>query len=116
MTLPVMNRIANSQSIFLSPDRNPVLHFLLRHLVYDHFAAGENAVEVKRTISQMKTIGFKGVILGYAKEVNVTGGETQFATSDASAFDLSQPAINEWKEGTLKTLSLIDSGDYLAVK
>jgi proline dehydrogenase len=109
LCLPLMNKIANSQSTILNPDRNPLLHVLVRKLIYDHFAAGETVQEVKKSIAKMKQMGFKGVILGYTKEVNVSGGTTvSKGTSDA--------AILDWKEGTLKTLACVGQGDFLAVK
>ncbi|RDW77516.1 hypothetical protein BP6252_05569 [Coleophoma cylindrospora] len=111
-----MYLIANSQSPMLNPDRNPLLHFLVRKFVYDHFTAGENESEVKATIKAIKQMGYKGVILGYAKEVNVTGGEKKHPKAHATIPDPSDATIQEWKEGTLKTLSMIKKGDILAVK
>lgn len=116
LALPIMNKIANSESRLLNPDKNPVLHFLVRKLVYDHFTAGETATEVKKTVADMKSIGFKGVILGYAKEVSVTGGKSGFELAHLTAEDASESTIREWKEGTLKTLGMIGEGDILAVK
>jgi proline dehydrogenase len=104
-----MNKVANSQSSILNPDRNPVLHVLVRKLIYDHFAAGETVKEVKNSVAKMKKMGFKGVILGYTKEVNVSGGTTLSKGS-------SDTAILDWKEGTLKTLSCVSQGDFLAIK
>lgn len=105
-----MNKIANSQSLLLNPDRNSVLHFVVRKLVYDHFTAGENAAEVKNTVADIKKMGFKGVILGYAKEVNVSGGPNSFEESSEEA------SIKAWRDGTLQTLGMIGEGDLLAVK
>jgi proline dehydrogenase len=114
--LPLMQMIANSKSRLLNPDRNPLLHFLVRKFVYDHFTAGENASEVEKTIREMKRIGFKGVILGYAKEVNITGGENSLDAAKKSVVDASASTIKDWTEGTLKTLRMIGEGDILAVK
>ena len=110
-----MNKIANSESRFLNLDWNPILHILVRRLVYDHFAAGEDEIEVKQSVAAMKKLGFKGVILGYNKEVSVTKA---FESEDIEnvtkvASDL---AIQEWKEGTLKTLDCIEEDDFLAIK
>jgi hypothetical protein len=109
LCLPLMNRIANSQSPILNPDQNPILHVLVRNLVYDHFAAGETVQQVQKTITNIKQMGFRGVSLGYCKEVNVSGGTAlSRGTSDA--------AIQSWKEGTLKTLQCLGQGDFLAIK
>jgi proline dehydrogenase len=109
LSLPLMNKIANSQMALLNPDRNPLLHVLVRKLIYDHFAAGESVQEVKKSVANTKQMGFRGVILGYTKEVNVSGGATvSNGTSDA--------AIQAWKEGTLKTLGCVGQGDFLAIK
>lgn len=66
-----------------------------------------------KTIDQLKNMGFKGVILGYAKEVNVTGGDTNFSDELGNP---STSTIESWKEGILQTLRMIDKGDVLAVK
>jgi proline dehydrogenase len=115
-TMPSLSYIAESPYLVLNPDRNPILHFALRKLIYDHFNAGENEREVKQTVRQMKKLGFKGVILGYAKEVNVSSGARGLDAVGTASEDLNEIAVREWKEGTLKTLSLIGEGDFLAVK
>jgi proline dehydrogenase len=114
--IPIMNRISHSKSWFLNPDRNPVLHSIVRKLIYDHFCAGENEKEVKATISTMKEMGFAGVILGYARETMVDKSATP---EEAAAAGKSRPfdrVITEWKEGTLRTLGMLGENDYLAVK
>ncbi|KAL3417229.1 proline oxidase [Phlyctema vagabunda] len=115
--LPVMMRIANSQSRLLNPDRNPVLHFFVRKLMYEHFAAGENGSEVKKTITSMKQMGFRGVILGYAKEVSVTEDlALQMVSTTSEKSDPTDPIIQAYFQGTIKTLSLVGAGDFLAIK
>jgi hypothetical protein len=109
LCLPLMNRIANSQLPILNPDQNPLLHVLVRKLIYDHFAAGETVKEVEKSVANIKQMGFRGVTLGYTKEVNVSGGTTV-------SHDTSDMAIQAWKEGTLKTLSCVGQGDFLTVK
>jgi proline dehydrogenase len=110
LSLPVLRKIANSQALLLNPDKNPALHFLIRKTLYDHFMAGETSAEVNKCVTDMKNMGFKGVILGYAKEVNVTGGANHFDMASTDA------AIKAWKDGTLKTLRMIGEGDILSVK
>ncbi|KAK6075957.1 proline oxidase [Seiridium cupressi] len=108
--------MANSNSALLNPDRNHVLHFITRRLWFDHFVAGENAIEVRQTVNDVKKMGYKGVILGYAREVNVTGGDTNFESPNPVGNNPDAAYVEEWKNGTLKTLSLIGKGDFLAVK
>ncbi|KAM3086276.1 proline dehydrogenase [Clarireedia jacksonii] len=113
--LPLMNKVANSESALLNPDRNPILRMLIRKLIYDHFVAGETPSQVKESVRNMKSLGLKGVILGYAKEVNVSGGLTrhEISTSDG---DVGEASIGIWKEGLLETLSLLGPGDFLSLK
>lgn len=113
ISIPIMDRISHSRSWFLHPDKNPLLHLAVRKLFYDHFCAGENEVEVKRTMKSMKKMGFGGVILGYAKE---TLDEKTRSLASASKTDAKELAIEQWKMGTLKTLSMLGDGDFLAVK
>jgi proline dehydrogenase len=116
MTLPLMKRITHSKSWLLNSDGNPLLHTIVRKLLYDHFCAGENDVEVKNTIAMTKAMDYECVILGYAKEpiVRKNANGTEVArTVDAEA---SNEAIKSWRNGNLRTLSMLGSGDFLAVK
>lgn len=72
--------------------------------------------EVKKTIAGMKEMGFQGVILGYAREFDATEMMNTFCQAESSATDRSDEAINIWRDGNLKTLSMIGEGDILAVK
>lgn len=116
LCLPLMNKMANSESAFLNPDRNPLLHILVRKFCFDHFTAGATENEVRQTIDRVKSLGFRGVILGYAKEVNVTGGETHLGVSKSADGDFDAECVRAWRDGTMNTLSLIGPGDFLAVK
>jgi hypothetical protein len=112
-SLPIMQQISYSPSWFLNPDRNPVLHHVVRRIFYDHFCAGENEEEVKNTIREMKTMGFEGVILGYAKETLVH----KYSNPESAAGSVSAEDIIEiWKRGTLETLAMLGAGDFLAIK
>jgi proline dehydrogenase len=113
--LPLMNKVANSESALLNPDRNPILHMLIRKLIYDHFMAGETPSQVRESVRNMKGLGLSGVILGYAKEVNITGGLTRHEIS-TSGGDVGEASIRIWKEGLLETLSLLGPGDFLSLK
>lgn len=103
---PLLNLIAHSKSRFLDPDQNRVIGFLVRKIIYEHFVAGDCEARVKKTVAQMKKTGFTGVILGYAKEFSINEGEEANEAAD----------VQEWKNGYLKTLSMIEEGDFLAMK
>ena len=70
----------------------------------------------------MKDLGFKGVILTYAKEM-VFDHKAQSANHHATEENVEKHAavahdadIETWRTGTLKTLDLISEGDILALK
>ncbi|KAL7940209.1 FAD-linked oxidoreductase-like protein [Trichoderma barbatum] len=94
--------------------RNPVLHSILKNVLYNHFCAGENANEVKATIQNIKDMGFRGVILTYAKE----GPGRAFDEKDV--VDLKSQRVDAeiegWHQGVLQTVQMIGKGDFLALK
>ena len=109
--------LAHSRPAFLDPDRNPVLHYLLKKTFYAQFCAGETQEEVKTTLRNLKGLGYKGVILCYAKEIVME--------SDAEMKEKSSPTkdvvgeyreVELWKKGTLETITLTGEGDFVAVK
>lgn len=109
-----MHRISHSQSWFLNPDRNPILHRLVRGGFYDHFCAGENETQVKETMATMKKMGFEGVILGYARETVIDkslGFDGTTGTERAT-----EKIVDRWKAGTVQTLAMLGSGDFLGIK
>jgi hypothetical protein len=116
LSVPILNRISRSKSWFLNPDRNPLLHITVRRLFYDHFCAGENEREVKSTIATMKKMGFEGVILGYAKETVVDKNTSAEEAAKGGEAEILAKVVEEWKDGTLKTLSMLGKGDFLAIK
>jgi proline dehydrogenase len=108
--------MAKSKSLILNPDKNPILGVLTRAAFYNQFCAGRNDVEVKRTINVMKEMGYRGVILGYAKDVVVDASARREEAAGAGSKGTSGRAIDEWREGNLRTLTMIGSGDFLAIK
>lgn len=69
-------------------------------------------------MSQIKSLGFAGVILCYGKEI-------QISMSDRPALDQSRETMNQhcldqeleqWKQGNLETLDMLGSGDWLGMK
>lgn len=116
--LALLKFITSSKSIILDPDRNPILNKLLRWTVYDHFCAGTNREEVSKTVAQIKNIGYQGVILGYSKEIVLGPNErlVRDETGSKTYSDKCYEMVEEWKKGTLDTLSMVGPGDILAVK
>ncbi|KAI9850015.1 MAG: proline dehydrogenase [Thelocarpon superellum] len=117
-SLSIMSRLAHSTSPLLSPDRNPLLRWLLKRTVYAQFCAGESPDEVRRTVSGLQAMGYRGVILAYAKETVI---EHQHAvdvqpppTTTASVVVPNE--IDEWKKGTQETVKMAAEGDYVAIK
>jgi proline dehydrogenase len=116
ISLPIMKAFANPGSWLSNTNQNLILHWVVRKLIYDHFCAGENDVEVRKTIEMTKAMGYEGVILGYAREIVVnknTAGTDAVRPRQAESED---EAVWGWRGGNLRTLSMLGPGDFLAVK
>lgn len=109
------------RSYLFNVDRNPVLHAILKKSLYNQFCAGESANETRACCKSLTDLGFKGVILTYAKEIvfdhktsasHLPGDQTK-SEEVSSSYD---PLIEEWRVGTLATVDLIGKGDILAIK
>ncbi|KAL4966439.1 putative proline oxidase Put1 [Aspergillus stella-maris] len=115
-SLGMLKYVIDSRSSFLHPAKNPVTRRILRSTIYHHFCAGENEIEVRRSVQRMKALGFKGVTLGYAREsvakINVKDPAVPAAVKQ-EALDL---AVDEWKEGNIRTLKMIGDGDCMNIK
>lgn len=81
--------------------------------------------EVKSTISSIKDMGFKGVILTYAREVVIeASGEQEVGVGvkevEEEGIPVQEPAFDEgieaWRQGVLETASMLEEGDFLALK
>lgn len=121
-SLTVMAMLANSKSAILSPDRNPLLNWLLKRTFYAQYCGGENAPELQTTVSGLKEMGYEGVILVYAKEVEIdhkdeqTGVEVPVEEVRVEATPETLADIETWKNGTLETVRLAERGDMVALK
>jgi hypothetical protein len=73
---------------------------------------------VSKTVADVKKIGYQGVILGYSKEIVLDPNEklARDETGSTTYGDKCYEMVEEWKNGTLDTLSMVGSGDFLAVK
>ncbi|KAI9812965.1 MAG: proline dehydrogenase [Thelocarpon impressellum] len=115
-SLAVMERLANSQSPLLDPDRNPLLRWLLKRTVYTQFCAGESPAEVGRTVDGLKKMGYRGVILNYAREIVLDHGRAAAPSSTTETVESTAREIDEWRSNTLATVRLASEGDFVAVK
>ncbi|RYP23830.1 hypothetical protein DL765_000907 [Monosporascus sp. GIB2] len=118
-SLKIMSAMAHSDSAVLNPDRNPLLRYFLKKTFYSQFCAGEDAAEVRRTVSALKNIGFDGVLMGYAREVVLTEAQ-QRALSACDEGEVAEECfrneIEPWKAGNLETLRIAQAGDFVSVK
>ncbi|CAK7231368.1 proline dehydrogenase [Sporothrix bragantina] len=117
-SMAIMTALAHSTNPLLNPDRNFLLRFFLKKTFYAQFCAGENEREVRQTVDGLKAIGFRGVILGYAKEVVLKDEEKKnLASFDAeSRKETTAEEIRAWTDGTLETVRLTAAGDFVALK
>lgn len=111
----------------LDVNKNPLLYAILKRTFYNHFCAGENQREVTSTIQNIKDIGFKGVILTYAREIVVderTKQERGLGLQSVSQGDAGTQLaekeefadVGTWRSGVLETLEMVGEGDFLALK
>ena len=115
-SLGALKLLAHSRSPILNPDRNPLLHFLLKRTVYAQFCAGETAAEVDQTINRLKRMGYHGVMLGYAREASMGESDARTLTSKSSTEKLNAKEIADWARGTLATVSMAQPGDFVSLK
>ena len=118
-SLRVLSYVANSSSALLNPDRNPIIRYLLKKTFYAQFCAGETIDEVKRTVKGLKEMGYKGVILGYGREIVLEKDNTLEACSAPSTsteVQRNDDMVQAWKEGNLKTVEMAEEGDFIALK
>jgi proline dehydrogenase len=120
-SLSILSFLARSKAPFLNPDANPVLKYVLKKTFYAQFCAGETPAEVKESVVKLKALGFKGVILGYGREVvmdqteaGALGGESP--ECERIEEERCKEEVEEWKKGTLETVRLADDGDFVALK
>lgn len=115
-SLRIMDVLANTSNPILNPDKNPLLRFFLKKTFYAQFCAGENPIEVGKTIAGLKNIGFTGVILCYAREVVLTGSQAKNLNAGLETEECIKNEIIPWAEGTLETVRLAEPGDFVALK
>ncbi|EHK50739.1 uncharacterized protein TrAtP1_005175 [Trichoderma atroviride] len=112
--LSILNFLSKPRGPLFNMERNRILHTILKNLLYNHFCAGENAREVKATIQNIKNMGFRGVILTYAKETSgKSSSEKDLSNDESKGVDSETMA---WHQGVLQTVRMIGDGDFLALK
>lgn len=100
-----LNWMLRSKSFLTSPERNPVVRFLLRETFYKQFCGGENKRQVQRCLNDMKHVGYHGAIIESALEVleEVEGSDT--------ARD-----VDFWRKSTLEMVDMVNPGDFVGLK
>ncbi|CAL5868787.1 uncharacterized protein PFLUO_LOCUS3014 [Penicillium psychrofluorescens] len=106
-----LSHLAHPRTALWDVAKNPLLNMLVKHTIYKQFNAGENKAEVQQSIQNIKSLGCRGVLLGYAREILV--GENQDAAYDAKA---ARAEIQMWLNGTLATVDMAHEGDFIALK
>ncbi|CAG8946119.1 unnamed protein product [Penicillium salamii] len=115
--------IVHPRMSLLDVNKNKILHRVMKATFYNHFCAGEDGTEVRTTIENIKDMGFKGVILTYAREIVVDASK---ASAETAATDrkpevstigsLNNADIEAWRQGVLETAGMVGKGDILALK
>ncbi len=115
--MSILSFLAHSKSPIFNADRNPVLHYILKKTFYAQFCAGGTREEIQTMRERLKDLGYKGVILGYAKEVVLESAETRDKDRKAdTSFPETDAEVDFWKKATLQTIALTGEGDFVALK
>lgn len=64
----------------------------------------------------LKSIGYKGVILAYGKEIVLKKGEKIDLSSTESAGPTADKDVRGWKDGSLETVRMAEEGDMIGLK
>ena len=115
-SLRLLSFVAHSSSALLNPDRNPVLHYLFKKTFYAQYCAGETNIEVQKTVKGLKSMGYKGVILAYGKEIVLEKGGKVDVSSNQLADSTADKDVQDWKDGTLNTVQMVEEGDMIGLK
>jgi len=113
-----------NRSFLFNVDRNPVLKAILKRALYNQFCAGETEKETRACVRQLKDLGFKGVILTFAREAvfDTKSNSANHHSYTSGKHDGLQTAVSQdaeiesWRVGTFNTMNLISEGDILAIK
>ena len=111
----ILRKMTISPAI-LNPDKNPLLRAIVKPTIYDHFCAGTTKSEVQKTFSNIRSLGFSGVILCYGKEIELEKSGKARLSSSRIATETFDEELEMWKQGNLETLDMIGHKDILALK
>lgn len=81
-------------------------------MFYSQFCAGRTKREISETVDGLKELGYRGVILMYAREVDMSAEKAEKTESSA----LHREHVAQWLTGNLKTIEYVGQGDCVAVK
>ncbi|KIW00763.1 uncharacterized protein PV09_07744 [Verruconis gallopava] len=103
----MLRQMLKSNSIFMNPERNPLLSWVFKQTFYAQFCAGENKREVQSTVDELKHMGYSGTILEYALEVL----EGEVPTPEETTRE-----IETFRKGMLETIEMARPGDFIGLK
>lgn len=106
-----LSHLAEPRTALLDVARNPLLNLMVKHSIYRQFNAGENKLEVQQSIQEIKRLGCRGALLGYAREY--LGGSSDVASMTEEA---ARKEVQMWLDGTLQTVDMAQPGDFVALK
>ncbi|KAI7634759.1 proline dehydrogenase-like protein [Hortaea werneckii] len=100
----LLRQMLESKNFLFSLERNPIARALLHETFYKQFCAGSTKQEVSKTTTELRQMGYSGVILEYALEV----------LKDAEGDEAVD--VETWREGMLSSVHMADRGDFLGLK
>ena len=113
----MLDMLAHTSKPLLDVSRNWALRAVVDRTLYDQFCAGERASEVRKAVADVKSLGFSGVILAYAKEAPVEAdGGSSINMSAAEEDAWMKREVDPWVDATLRTVQSLRAGDYAAIK
>ncbi|TGZ85301.1 FAD-linked oxidoreductase [Ascodesmis nigricans] len=93
-------------------ERNVPLKWAINQTFYSQYCSGTSEQEIRSTVTSLRSLGISGIILSYAREIELHDKPSQTTPSPSTASD----EISEFLSGTLKTISFTDPGDFIAIK
>lgn len=108
--------LANTTSPIFSPDRNFIVQALLKFTIYKQFCAGRKSSEILIFNKNLRSIGYSGVILSYAKETLFKKNDSRLVSSGALIGESICEEVTNWTKGILTTIDMVESDDFVALK
>lgn len=111
-TMPLFQRMSRTDSKLLHPDSNLLVKAMIKPIFYDQFCAGTTQREVARTRNDIRAIGYSGIVLCLGREVHVGVS----GSLDLTMHRNRDVEIDNWRDGNLETLNMVESGDLVGIK